>query len=127
MSATYNLGRIGLNLRGDFDAAASYEKLDVVFYDGSSYAAKSACTGVLPTNADFWTLLASGTPGTVASSDDLYRLGIQAGLTMASVSVVAYAPTNTGFNARCINNSSSGRTPRVSWIAIGIPDPARIG
>ena len=46
---------------------------------------------------------------------------------MASVSVVAYAPTNTGFNARCINNSSSGRTPRVSWIAIGIPDPARIG
>ena len=81
MSTTYNLGRIGLNLRGDFDAAASYEKLDVVFYDGSSYAAKSACTGVLPTNADFWTLLASGTPGTVASSDDLYRLGIQAGLT----------------------------------------------
>ena len=49
------------------------------------------------------------------------------GLTMASVSVVAYAPTNTGFNARCINNSSSGRTPRVSWIAIGVPDPARIG
>ena len=168
MSTTYNLGRIGLNLRGDFDAAASYEKLDAVFYDGSSYAAKSACTGVLPTNTDFWTLLASGTPGTVASSDDLYRLGIQAGLTdvfdvdskkiteypivfpkpflegtvpvcvpvfytgstgltMASVSVVAYAPTNTGFNARCINNSSSGRTPRVSWIAIGIPDPARIG
>ena len=31
MSTTYNLGRIGLNLRGDFDAAASYEKLDVVF------------------------------------------------------------------------------------------------
>ena len=30
MSTTYNLGRIGLNLRGDYDAATTYEKLDVV-------------------------------------------------------------------------------------------------
>ena len=167
MSTNYNIGRIGLNLRGDFDAEASYEKLDVVFYNGSSYAAKTTCTGVHPTDVNSWMKLAVGMPSTISTMNDLYRLGIQGGLTevldvpsnkiteyrvvfpkpflegtvpicipvfftasvgltMANVSVVAYAPTHTGFLARCINNSSSGRAPCVSWIAIGIPDPALI-
>lgn len=52
MSTTYNLGRIGLNLRGDYDAATTYEKLDVVHYKGNSYAAKGACTGILPTDTN---------------------------------------------------------------------------
>lgn len=167
MSNTYSLGRIGLNLRGDYDAAATYEHLDVVQYEGNSYAAKTACTGVLLTNTDSWMMLTAGFPSTVSSADDLYRLGIQAGLsdvltvtskkiteyaivfpkpflagtmpvcipviytgstglTMADVVLMAYASTNTQFTARFINNSSTTRTPRVSWIAIGIPDPAKL-
>lgn len=167
MSTTYNLGRIGLNLRGDYDAATTYEKLDVVQYKGNSYAAKGACTGILPTDTNSWMMLTAGFPSASSSTDDLYRLGIQTGLTpvlsvpnkkvtevpivfpkpflagttpvcipvlftastgltMADICVVAYAPTNTQFLARCINNSSSGRSPRITWIAIGIPDPAQL-
>lgn len=167
MSTTYNLGRIGLNLRGDYDAATTYEKLDVVQYKGNSYAAKGTCTGILPTNTNSWMMLTAGFPSAISSTDDLYRLGIQVGLTepitvsqkkiteyaivfpkpflsgttpvcvpafftastgltMADVLLAAYAPTNTQFTARFINNSATARSPRVTWIAIGIPDPAQL-
>lgn len=56
----YNLGRIGMNVRGAYSATANYEKLDVVSYNGSSYVAKAACTNVLPTNTEKWELLAKG-------------------------------------------------------------------
>ena len=62
MSNTYELGRIGLNLRGEYNSETAYEKLDVVTYNGSSYAAKASCTGVLPTNTASWLLLAQGNP-----------------------------------------------------------------
>lgn len=54
--ATVNLGRVGLVLRGEYDASTKYEKLDVVTYQGSSYIAKQATTGNAPTNESFWQL-----------------------------------------------------------------------
>lgn len=33
-----------MNLRGTYDASATYNKLDVVTYNGSSYAALQSCT-----------------------------------------------------------------------------------
>lgn len=57
---SYNLGRIGFNLRGAYDAAANYERLDVVNYNGSSYAAIDESIGVVPTNAEHWMLLSQG-------------------------------------------------------------------
>ena len=50
--ATYALGKIGMNLRGTYDVSATYNKLDVVTYNGSSYAALQTCTGVPVTNAE---------------------------------------------------------------------------
>jgi len=44
-----DLGKIGYVLKGDYDATASYEYLDVVYYNGSTYAAKKNVTGVAPT------------------------------------------------------------------------------
>lgn len=58
--ATYELGKIGLNLRGAYNASTAYKKLDVVSYNGSSYAALADATGVAPTNATKWMLLAQG-------------------------------------------------------------------
>lgn len=76
MSNTYTLGRIGLNLRGEYNAATAYEKLDVVSYNGSSYAAKAACTGVVPTNTQSWMLLAKGNPvTTITYADELPTTG----------------------------------------------------
>lgn len=58
--AAYELGKIGLNLKGAYNASTSYNKLDVVNYNGNSYAALDACVGVAPTNTSKWMLLAQG-------------------------------------------------------------------
>jgi len=59
---TYNLGRVGLHIRGEYNAADTYETLDVVTYNGSSYAAKAGCQNVTPTDTQYWVLLAQGNP-----------------------------------------------------------------
>lgn len=56
--STYNLGRVGLNIRGAYDSTATYNNLDVVRYNGASYVAKAQSTGVVPTNTENWELLA---------------------------------------------------------------------
>ena len=58
--ATYTLGKIGMNLRGTYDASATYNKLDVVTYNGSSYAALQCCTGIPVTNTEYWQMLCAG-------------------------------------------------------------------
>ena len=57
---TYTLGRVGLNLRGEYNQAAAYEPLDVVSWHGSSYAAKAATTGAAPSDTDKWEMLVQG-------------------------------------------------------------------
>ena len=58
--ATYALGKIGMNLRGTYDASATYNKLDVVTNNGSSYAALQSCTGIPVTNTEYWQMLCAG-------------------------------------------------------------------
>lgn len=46
--------------RGDYSSSATYAKLDVVSYNGSSYMAiKAVPTGTAPTNTTYWQLLAA--------------------------------------------------------------------
>lgn len=52
------LGIVGIKHCGEYDATKNYEKLNVVTYNGSSYCAKTSTTGNLPTNTDFWDLMA---------------------------------------------------------------------
>ena len=59
-NATYNLGRVGMNLRGEYDPAAAYEPLDTVTWRGGSYAARVAATGIEPSAEDTWMPLAQG-------------------------------------------------------------------
>lgn len=53
-------GRVLLMPRGDYDNTATYEMLDIVSYNGSSYIAKGTTTGNLPTNTTYWQLSAYG-------------------------------------------------------------------
>lgn len=53
-------GRVLLIPRGDYDPTATYEMLDIVSYNGSSYIAKGTTTGNLPTNTTYWQLSAYG-------------------------------------------------------------------
>lgn len=52
------LGTVAMKTRGEYDSETSYEKLNVVTYEGSSYCAKMATQGNLPTDTDFWDLIA---------------------------------------------------------------------
>ena len=85
--ATYDLGKIGLNLRGTYNASTSYKKLDAVNYNGSSYAALADTTGVTPTDPAKWMLLAQGN-GVQTSV-----LGFDAGAKFTTPSGNPLAPT----------------------------------
>lgn len=57
--AVYNLGRICPVFRGDFLLVRSYQKLDVVLWQGSSYVALQDCQGKIPSQyPDFWQAVA---------------------------------------------------------------------
>lgn len=60
MKYEYNLGKVLLTPRGDYNNSASYEPLDFVLYNNSSYVAKNNVNGHLPTDTAFWQVLASG-------------------------------------------------------------------
>ena len=54
------LGRVQPNFRGTYSALTTYNKLDWVNYNGSSYVSKiTGNSGHLPTEAGYWQLLAS--------------------------------------------------------------------
>jgi len=53
-------GRVLLMPKGDYDPTTTYEMLDIVSYNGSSYIAKSTTIGNLPTNTTYWQLSAYG-------------------------------------------------------------------
>lgn len=60
MSTQINIGRILPLFKGDWSSAATYSKLDVVLYDGSSWVAKAANSGEVPdTSAVDWQMVAS--------------------------------------------------------------------
>ena len=62
---TYTLGRVGLRICGDYNAATDYTELDVVNYNGSSFVALDNCTNVTPEEgSDKWCLIARGNPVT---------------------------------------------------------------
>jgi len=64
---TQILGIVSIKNKGEYDSDTNYEKLNVVTYQGSSYCAKTSVQGVLPTDTDYWDLLAEkgdkGDPG----------------------------------------------------------------
>ena len=49
--SSINLGRVGFVLRGTWSSGATYNPLDVVLYNGTSYAAKTTSTGLAPSAA----------------------------------------------------------------------------
>lgn len=51
-----NLGRVAYVEKGAYDSGTTYQKKDVVFYDGGSYVfiADAPAAGIVPTNAEYW-------------------------------------------------------------------------
>lgn len=50
-------GRVGFLIKGDYDADFSYERLDVVYYNGSTWIARKSTIGNLPEkDSEYWQL-----------------------------------------------------------------------
>lgn len=62
MSTPRSAGRVLIRPLGDYNSETTYEMLDSVEYEGSSYLCKTTSLGNLPTNKDYWQKLATGTP-----------------------------------------------------------------
>ena len=61
MSRIYKtLGTVAPVPKGEYDASAYYEKLNIVTYQGYSYMAKQSAHGILPTNNNYWISLGGG-------------------------------------------------------------------
>lgn len=55
-------GRILIMPKGNYDSGATYEMLDLVFYDGASWVAKKTVVGIEPsdTNSEYWQRMVEG-------------------------------------------------------------------
>lgn len=64
-----NAGRIGFDIKGDYSPTVTYDFLDVVFYQKSSYVAKKLTVGNTPARSDeYWQILAEA-EGITADGD----------------------------------------------------------
>lgn len=59
MAVKTPIGRVGLVLRGEYDPATPYVKLDVVYSGNGSYVCRKPCTGVPVSNAEYWQVIVS--------------------------------------------------------------------
>lgn len=48
------IGRILVVPRGKYNSDTQYDKLDMVSYGGKGWVCKKICTGVLPSEGDYW-------------------------------------------------------------------------
>lgn len=68
---TIDLGIVGIKNMGVYDPETTYEKLNVVTYQGSSYCASKDTVGNLPTDTEYWQLYAQkGDPGETGPQGD---------------------------------------------------------
>lgn len=56
-------GKVFFRPKDSYSAESTYEILDFVTYQGSSYVAKKTTVGNPPTDSEYWQLLASGAEG----------------------------------------------------------------
>ena len=122
--ATVTLGNIKLNWKGAYNAGTAYAIDDVVSYNGSSYVAKTATTGNLPTVTANWDIMSqagtNGTNGTDLTStlttqgDILYRDGSGLAKLGAGTSGQVLQTGGTGANPSWAD-ASSGKIVNVFY------------
>ena len=106
--ATIDIGKIKPVFKGTYDNSTAYVLDDIVYYNGSSYVAKTSTTGNLPTDTTKWNILASGSGGIWNSSLSLGTAGqvvkVNSGAsalefgTISSDAVKVYSGTNISGN-----------------------------
>ena len=54
-------GRVLLIPKGTYDSTYTYSAYDLVYYQGSTYVCKKTALNVLPSNTEYWQIMAQGT------------------------------------------------------------------
>lgn len=95
MSQQYTIGKVAPTPRGAYVATTTYNPLDIVTYNGSSYWVLQSCTGITPPNETYYQLIASkgnaGTNGSAATVD------------AGSITMLSYGSNPTVTNAGTAN------------------------
>lgn len=69
MAQTYTLGKVALTPRGAYSSSTTYQPLDIISYNGSSYLVLTSVYGVNPPNSRYYLTIASkGDTGTAGSA-----------------------------------------------------------
>lgn len=108
MLTKQSLGRVTLAYKGEYSSSKNYEYLDVVSYNGGSYAAKKATHNIAPTlnsNSENWQLLVAAAAGApqIDENNNLYWNSDNSSIIVNSTNSV-YAATS---NAACPSDGSA--------------------
>lgn len=116
--ATIDIGKIKPVFRGTYDNSTAYVLDDIVYYNGSSYVAKTSTTGNLPTDTTKWNILASGSGGiwdstlSIGSANQVVKVNSGAtGLEFGTVAGGAFG--QMVFNTDTTNYSNSSQSNYV--------------
>lgn len=107
--AVTNLGKVAMTPKGEYSNSVTYNFLDVISYDGSSYLVKRQCSNIQPPNSVYYMLLASeGKQGERGERGEQGIQGIQGndGAT-PTIQVGSVITTEAGTNASITNSGSS--------------------
>ena len=65
-------GRILIIPKGNYDSSVTYEMLDLVYHNGTSWLAKKTVVGVEPSeaNSEYWHQMFDVTPESIAGLDE---------------------------------------------------------
>ena len=94
--ATIDIGKIKPVFKGTYDNSTAYVLDDIVYYNGSSYVAKTSTTGNLPTDATKWNVLASGSGGIWDSTLSLGTANQNVRVNSGATALEFYTPSGGG-------------------------------
>jgi hypothetical protein len=142
--ATIDIGKIKPVFKGTYDNSTAYVLDDIVYYNGSSYVAKTSTTGNLPTDATKWNVLAQGSGGiydgslSIGSANQV--LAVNSGATAlefqtpasGKIKQVVYSNTNQSGSTTNTSYQDTGVTANITpnhannliliWATLGEPD-----
>lgn len=118
---TQVLGVVGMKTRGEYNPETTYEKLNVVTYNGSSYCAKTDTQGNLPTNTLYWDLIAEK-----GEKGDAPEKGVDYWTTSDKSEIEADLSSDVTSEVTTQLGGLTSATPLVASSVSGMTDTSRI-
>lgn len=122
MATTINAGRVRFVSRGTYNNSTQYYLFDLVDYNGSSYIAKENTAGNLPTNNQYWQLIAEkGNTGSTGQTGPVGPTGngiasIRKTGTSGLVDTYTITYTNGNTTTFTVTNGEDANTTDISKI-----------